>query len=179
MDLKYDLTGTKTRRCLRVEPTLGLEVWEKALDVGKGTNHHFPSTASTAGSFRLPHFLPLLQGFSVNFPPDGGSTLRCREKRESKQADGDGRDFSALSSSPETNLWNTSHGGAGDCGEGCVPTGRAPPLAPSLPCWLITSQAAALGRLRRITCPFREAALDLVRRLAGVRAPSGATLLKC
>lgn len=123
--------------------------------------------------FSSPSFLPLLQGFSVNFPPDGESTLRCRENRESKQADGDGRDFSALSSSPETNLWNTSHGGAGDCGEGCVPTARAPPLAPSLPCWLITSQAAALGRLRRITCPFREAALDLVRRLAGVRAPLG------
>lgn len=73
--------------------------------------------------FSSPSFLPLLQGFSGNFPPDGESTLRCRENRESKQADGDGRDFSALSSSPETNLWNTSHGGAGDCGEGLCADG--------------------------------------------------------
>lgn len=41
------------------------------------------------------------------------------------------------------------------------------------PCWLITSRAAALGRLHWITCPFRKAVLDLVRRLADACAPLG------
>lgn len=91
---------------------------------------NFSTTSSTVGAFASRLFLPPFQRFS------GALSHRWRRQcefsawqridatrqanRESKQADGDRRHFSDLVSSLETNLKNTSHGRARDCGRLCA-----------------------------------------------------------
>lgn len=128
--------------------------------------------------FVLPYFLPLLQGVSANFPHGGESTLRCRENRESKQADGDGRDFLALSARSKqisgTRVTADRGIAGGPCAEGL---GAATRFESPLPVDNISGRGSW-----KIEADY----LSLSRGGAGFSSPSGwcrrssgAMLLKC